>query len=88
MHGFPIGYSGQRSRHLNPEKMDETTEVVDSEPAPFFAIVDEKKSASYETLASLSPQVQKLLEPSQATSTLESPVEALKRVVRNSECLH
>ena len=87
MYGFPFGYSGERCTHLGIEIMDEITKLEDSQPAPFFAMLDEEESASYEILAPLSPQVQSLLEASQAASPSDNPVEALKRVVRNSECL-
>ena len=85
--GLLRGYSTQRSKILGVGQVEAKAESLDEECELFYAMLESVDASSYEVLAPLSPQVEDLIKPIQIPALSETPVEALKRAIRNSECL-
>ena len=89
LYAFPLAYDQQRRKHLrNLEDAEKEPQPTKRRSKPFFAVLEEDKATSFGIVAPLSAVVKGLLENVQTPGVSEDPVKALKRIVKDSECLH
>lgn len=82
-----LEYRRRRESYLNINKKPKRSTWEEDQPEPFFSSIESVKATSLDVVFPLSSSVSTLLERAQASHLLPSPVEALKYIIRESECL-